>query len=384
MNEIVVRRFEERDREGFNRIRSMTYRGGNPVLEHENLLPDDCIGFVADREGALPGAFTAIDMTATRGATTFECAGICAVGVLPEERRSGVGSAMMTGGLRLLKDEGYHLASLYAYRESYYRHFGYECCGRTYNISCPLDRLPKINSPLGVRQLAPPEFEQIRPCYGEFARRYSGMNSRAHERFWPKCDAEPPTVYVAGDPIQAYVIVRMDPTFWIEQPIREFAWTSMEGYRACLELFRGFAINKNSIRWSEPGDSPFLVQYVDQGMDVKAERPAMYRVLDVRACLESLPSEVDGSFILQVDDREMPENIGPWRVECFGGRVEVAKTSDVPDVEMDVKQFAQALLGEPSLADLLRMGLATPGRTAAVQIALSLLPPSPTYCLDHF
>jgi predicted acetyltransferase len=384
MSDIVVRRFEEGDREGFNRIRSMTYRGGKPVLDHENLLPDDCIGYVAVRDDFIPGAYTAIDMTATRGETTFECAGVCAVGVLPEERRSGVGSVLMTEGLRLMKEEGYQLASLYAYRESYYRKFGYECCGSSYEILCPLDRLPKVKPTLPIRQLSPDEFALLRPCYTSFAHRYSGMNTRAHERFWPKADAEPPTVYVAGDPIEAYVVARLDPTFWNEQPIRELVWNTIEGYEACLSLFYGYAINKSAVRWTEPGDSPFMAAHLDQGVEVKAGKNIMFRVLDVRACLEALPSPRDGEFVLKVDDLQLPENAGPWLVECCGGRVSVSPASGLPDLQMNVKQFAQALLGEPSLADLLRIGLVEVGRPVAVEMAAALLKPNPTTCVDSF
>jgi predicted acetyltransferase len=384
MSEIVVRRFEEGDREGFNRIRSMTYRGGKAVLDHENLLPDDCIGYVADQDGLIPGAFTAIDMTATRGEATFECAGVCAVGVLPEERRSGVGGVMMTEGLRLMKDEGYQLASLYAYRESYYRKFGYECCGSSYEISCPLDRLPKVKSSLPIKQLSPAEFELIRPCYGAFAHRYSGMNTRAHERFWPKADGDSPTVYVAGDPVEAYVVVRLDPTFWNDQPIREFVWNTIEGYEACLSLFYGYAINKSAVRWTEPGDSPFMAAHLDQGVDVKAGKQIMFRVLDVQACLEALPCAQEGEFVLKVDDRQMPENVGPWRVECRAGHVSVSRVTSDPQVELNVKQFAQALFGEPSLADLLRTGLARADRSPAVETAKALLSPFPTTCVDSF
>jgi predicted acetyltransferase len=386
MAEIAVRSFEERDREGFNRVRSMAYRDGKSVPPHEDLLSaPDCRGFVGELDGHVAGAFTVLDMTATRGAATLRCAGVCAVGVPPHERRAGVGGTMMTRGLFLLKDQGYQLASLYAYREHYYRKFGYECCGRSFEIECPLDRLPRTRSSLTLRQLKLDEFGAIRPLYKTFAHRYSGMNTREHERFWTNPDAEPPfTIYVAGDPIEAFAVVRLDSAFWNEQKFREIAWTSPAGYDALMELFCGIAINKTSLRWCEPSDSPFIALYVDRGIEVKLDRPVMYRVLDVPGALRALCPAGAGVFSLALRDDLMPENVGPWRVAFGPAGVEVEPTDSEPDVEMDVHQFAQALLGEPSLADLLRLGLARGRSVQGVGAALALLPPSPTSCVESF
>lgn len=385
MPNLVVRPFEERDRAGFNRVRSMTYRGGKPVLEHENLLISDCKGFVGEFEGRIAGAFTVLDMTATRGPAALRCGGVCAVGVPPEERRAGVGGAMMTRGLHLMKEAGYVLASLYAYRETYYRKFGYECCGRAFHISCPLDRLPKTRSSLSVRQLSPGEYGEIRPCYERFAHRYSGMNTREHPRFWPSTEADPPeTVYVAGNPVEAYAVMKLDSTFWNEQRILETVWLSPAGYDALMELFRGIAINKTSVRWTEPSDSPMTAIYMDYGIEVKLRRPVMYRVLDVPGALKGLRPSGAGSFTLKVRDELMPENLGPWRVEYGPGVVSVEQAGGEPDWEMDVRQFAQALLGEPSLADLLRLGLAASSPGAGADACLRLLPPSPTTCVESF
>ena len=47
---------------------------------------------------------------------------------------------------------------------------------------------------------------------------------------------------------------------------------------------------------------------------------------------------------------------------------------------MDVRPFAQAFMGEPSLADLVRLGEVEGDATVLER----LLPPSPTICGDFF
>jgi predicted acetyltransferase len=248
-----------------------------------------------------------------------------------------------------------------------------------------MDQLPKVRSSLQIAQLPPERFESIRPVYREFAHRHSGMNTREHERFWPDARAEQPwTVYVAGDPIEAYVVVRLDSAFWVEQRVRELIWLTPAGYDAMLELFRGIAINQAAVRWDEPSNSPLAAAYMDYGVELKLCKPVMYRVLDVRSALEALRPNGSGAFRLGLDDALMPDNVGPWLVEYADGAVSVQRDAGPADLEMDVRRFAQALLGAPSLGDLLCLGYASARTPEGADAALRLLPPSHTTCLESF
>ena len=51
---------------------------------------------------------------------------------------------------------------------------------------------------------------------------------------------------------------------------------------------------------------------------------------------------------------------------------------------MDIHQYTQAWLGEPSLADLLDHGFVLSSNTEAAQAATALLPPQTTYSLEYF
>ena len=51
---------------------------------------------------------------------------------------------------------------------------------------------------------------------------------------------------------------------------------------------------------------------------------------------------------------------------------------------MDIHQYTQAWLGEPSLADLLDHSFVSSSSTEAAQAATALLPPKTTYSLEYF
>lgn len=379
----IVRRFEPRDREGFARVRSLTYRGGEAVDPTEDLLKDDCRGYVAEMNGQIVGAYTALDMTCNVDGTHLPCAGVAAVAVNPELRKSGVGSELLTQGLRLMKEDGFAFASLYAFRETYYRRFGYEVCGGRFLITVPGHRLPKVDSDLPVRLASDDELPGlIEPIYRKFARRWNGMNERTPRMWWRTLGGDTRfKVYVMGDPAEAYAVVRLRFDFWEAQEVKEVAWASERGYRAILGLFSRLGINKSEVAWNEPTASPFLATYMDQGITVTNQRFVMYRALDPVRILNAKKPNGGGEIRLNLTDGWLPENNLDLDVSFSpeGLEVEARPRSRTPKLALPICRFTQVALGEPSYASLAANGIVPESEDAE-----RLFAPRAVFCADAF
>lgn len=381
MPTIVVRPFEERDREAFFHVRAMTYNDGRPVAPEDQVFKTTR-GFVGEVDGQVAGVYSVLDFTCTRGDAAMKDAAVAGVAVLPEYRRSGVGSAMMAWSIRNFREDGFPMASLYAFRESYYRRFGYEACGSRIKITVPNSRYPDLTASLPVRRMTSADLEALKPAYQAFASRHSGMNLRT-DAHWGRLLGPDTAIYAAGDPVEAYLVINHQWQFWQGQTASELVWSSQRGYESILATLAGIGINKSSIEWYEPSDGPFLARFLDQGVKAEIERLVMYRVCDVPAALRSLKPSESGEFSLEVDDPLVPENRGPWRVRFSPSGVEVEKTAQA-DLQMSPQTLVQALLGQPSLEDLARNGLICPANRGALGQAAKLLPPLPVYCTDFF
>jgi predicted acetyltransferase len=381
MPRITVRPYEDRDREAFFHVRAMTYNNGRPIPPEDQVFKTTR-GYVGEVDDKIVGVFSVLDFTCTRGPITVRDAAVAGVAVLPEYRMTGVGAAMMRDALHLFRAEGVPMASLYAFRESYYRQFGYEVCGSRVKITVPNSRYPKVTPELSVCRASHAEASMLRPCYETFSLSRSGMNLRT-DAHWSRVLGDDIAIYVAGDPVEAYLLINHQWQFWEGQAAAEFVWSTMRGYDSILSVLKGIGINKSAIEWYEPSDGPYIVRYMDQGVKANIERLVMYRVIDVPACLTALKPDTTGSFKIRIHDDLIPENSGPWEVNYSPNGVRVTKT-DSADIELDIRQFAQALLGEPSLADLLRLGLVKSTNQDAVKAAQALMPPMPTYCSDFF
>lgn len=381
---LVVRPCDAADREGLFHVWSMTYNGGKPYDPGEQVFKHSD-GFVAELDGKIVGGFGVMPMTATRGPAILNSAGVLAVAVLPYVRQTGVGKEMMRAVLRIYRDRGYELAALYAFRESYYRGVGYEVAGARYKIQVEAARLPRFNMSLPGRERGMDSVDAIRDCYKTFAHRRSGLNLRGHKQ-WDRIlnpDSHR-TLYTVGEPVEAYAVVQHSPDFWADQRIEELVWTTRRGYESILAVMSGIAINKSKLEWFEPTDSPYRAAYQSLGGKVVALEPqTMFRVVNVAKALEGLKPTSTGEFTIEVIDDTLPENQGPWRVAFSPEGVEVTRT-DEADLSIDVRQFAQAFLGEPSLQELLINDLVIVREPYAIASATSLLTPSNTVCLEFF
>jgi predicted acetyltransferase len=384
MPEILVRPCLEQDLDAYFAIRSLTYNDGLPIPEERRTsrFGERYLALLDDQPA---GIFTALPMNATRGEALLPCAGVAGVAVLPDMRRGGVGESTMTWACRHFRESGTPLSSLYAYREPFYSRVGYATVGKKLRFTVPTHRLPNVASDLPVRRLTPEDWRELLPCYAAFGHQRSGTHVRS-ELMWSRVlqENKPLTIYAAGDPVQGYIAVSHQTAFWVDQWLSEVAWSTAEGYRAVLGIMRQLGINKTSMSWFEPSDSPFYAQYLDQGIEVKVTGPVMFRVCDVPKALESLKPIGAGRFTLGVWDRQIPENEGPWQVEWADGRVDVRPFAGAPEVVARIGAFSQAFMGEPNLADLARQGAIEVRSPEVLASALSLLPPLPVFCGDTF
>jgi len=377
---IVVRPYEAAD-EGYWEVRSLTYGNGRMTPPEERVVRL-ARPFVADVHGSIQGTYVVLDMTCSCRGALLPCGGVAGVAVHPAERGSGVGSAMMRQAIRDMREQNIPIASLYPFREWYYRKFGYEVCGKRLEITCPAHRMPHVDSDLPMRCIRSSQYAEIDACHRAFVMARSGGTVR-DEGLWTRIVSERNVIYAAGEPCEGYAIVQHAWEFFEAQTVQEIGWSTLRGYRAILGLMHRLSINKTSVTWHEPSDSPFVAAYLDQGVRVESRRPVMYRVTDVPAALALVKTEATGAFTFSVADDLIPENRGPWLASYSPTGVTLSKAATA-DLEFTVQTFTQALLGDPSLRDLVRNGLVEPRSEAALKAAEALLPACPVLCLDPF
>jgi len=80
---------------------------------------------VGELDGRVVASLVLYGLTAFVRGQKVPVTGVGSVAVSPEHRRRGVAEALMRAALRELRQQGKAFSMLYAFRESFYRKFGY-------------------------------------------------------------------------------------------------------------------------------------------------------------------------------------------------------------------------------------------------------------------
>lgn len=382
-NRIVKRPSEPWEWNGFWTAAETVYNNGDPIPEDRKRVVSDAFVIIEDGE-VIGRARGEVFDNFVRG-VLMPCSAVAGVAVPSHFRRGGVGTELMAGLVRDLYDHLVPISTLYAFREPFYGKNGYAAAGRRIEVSVPADRFPKGADGLTIRRLRPSDWHLLNPVYEAFARRYSGMFSRNEER-WQRVLAENRelTIYGFGDPLEAYIVVSHRTDFWSKDHMSEFVWSTPQGYDNGLGFLRSLSINKTGLSWYEPGDSPFLAHYVDQGVGFQIVRHLSVRVVHVEEFFRRLdPTTIpDCRVTLSVDDPSIPANAMPIEVMVNDGHLTVTPVEQA-DLRIPIALFSQIAFGEPSATELIAVGRIT-GSLSALDALQKLLPPYRTYCADFF
>lgn len=362
------------------RLLSSVYANGDPVTELPELDAHTRV-FLGRVEGKDRFVAKVLDFATMRGSYgPMRTAGIAAVGVDPCARGEGIGLACLSELLRRLASEGYLLSSLWPFRESFYRKLGFTPCGWHWKITAPTNRIPFFDSPLEASEIDPSEFEQLRPCHEAWIRSFSGSPARSDGQWKKRFGKLTPRVFVfRGDAgIEAYLWAR-SAEFWGQLVVGELAYSTPVGYRSALAMIRSLCANQSSATWSEPPDSPFLAQFLDQGVKAERHRESMMRVLDVPGCLAVLPSAAP--YSMQVHDPLLERNRSAWMIEP-GTKGSLVRPSDQGEFEIRIDQLSSAVMGSPSMDELVRHGAIS--RCEASARAASHLASNQVFLADFF
>lgn len=364
------------DMADLDKVQSWVYNGRAPG--EPNPEPRGNPAYLVRSEGRPLAAADLIEYEFLVRGVPMKAGGVGGVATLVEARRSGAASRLMEGMIREMREDSRLLACLYAYRETYYRRFGYEQCGWRWLINCPTHRLPKTALDLPVRQVDPQEAPAVLDaCYREFISRQSGACLRTPQQWLDRLGRTPGAIYTVGDPVEGYFWGDLSG-FWVDTTLGEFAWTTPRAYAALMAVLGGACANKNSVSWCEPPRSAALAHFSDQGIEAKRNRATMYRVVNVPAALAALAPPA-APYTLEVLDPLVPENQGPWQVGPGG-----VERADSAGIRLTIQSFSQAFMGDPSLADLAALGAVEILDPQSLHNATQHLGPESVVCMEFF
>ncbi len=284
-----------------------------------------------------------------------------AVATIPDARCKGCAGAMMAQCVRVLRDEGVWLSSLWPFSYPYYRKFGWEIGAETRSYSAPGDVLVELGDAGNARAALEADLPEVRSVYDDWAKGYNCLTQRDDvwwERVIPiRLLAEPNLVVHETDGL-----IDGCATYKVDSE-KKFVYVSEivfanAAHRRDMLAWLGGVDSEGSVSFGAPLDDLFLQEIANPRQISASVSPSFqFRVTDPPRAMEALAVDesVSGRVSFAISDPVFEEG---WRfgIEAGDGTVSLTRPDPKRTLETDVATFARLYSGYLTAFDAWELG----------------------------
>ena len=380
-----------------------------PARYRENVLSrfefDRSLAAVDPELNTLVGTAGAFSFQFTVPGGTLPAAGVTWVSVLPSHRRRGVLRSLMLRQLADIRDRGEPFAVLWASEAGIYGRYGY---GRaSWHLAFTARRgegalmrqaLDSAAGKLRLRLISPSAARaELATVYDTVLQSRPGFFAR-NELWWDRLLNDPEDQRNGASPLRCllaeddsgprgYAVYAglsrwEDETFLPDSTltVRELMAADPAASAALWGDLLSRDLTVDFRAQLRPVDDPLLFQLADP----RRVRPVLadglwVRLVDVPSALAGRRYSAPVDVVIEVRDRDLPDNAGRWRLStepagvgagglgAGGLSASCQRTSDPADVTLGIAELGAAYLGGTPLGTLATAGLVTELRPGAVR-----------------
>ena len=337
--------------------------------------------------------------------------GVSALASAPETRRTGLVRELTSGYLERLREAGVRLSLLYPFKYAFYERLGWSLAAQRVELKVPPAEFAAYGRRVGrVRQLLYGEKGSLQPQGGEtlesvitiLERIYApeavhfNLTARRTADHWRHfvLDVHEGRRFVfaweddSGE-VQGYFVARV-PTDQDLAPmtVREIFARTPDGWRGLFHFLSCHDSQSKHVIMAPPAGSPLLDLFGNPRIEESKVSPGvMARIVDVEGFLEARgtpggeagEATLQGSCVIRVRDELAPWNDGTFVVSCAGRTVKVEQAGKEPDLDIGIGILSRVAVGARSLADALKLGLATGRSGRGLDFAQRFFPAAPVW-----
>lgn len=310
-------------------------------------------------EGQMMSTFSVTDFQIQFDGTPCRMAAVGGVATLPQYRRRGGVRACFQAALPELYEDGYLFSYLYPFSTEYYRKFGYESCVQTLLTTVDLQLLQPqpVTGSIHLAEGSNPMEAHIRTIDKIWESRFNMMVVHADQDydFLNQCDPaasqEFTYVYLSGDgtPKAYTTFVKTDQRDGRNLVCTWFCFTDKEGFHGLMNLFKSLSADHKYVKFVLPNIP--AMQYLCPEWSLGAihwtlQPAGMVRVINVQSVLEQARYQGSGRAVLEIRDRQIPQNNRRFAVTFENGNASsVVPDQGCADAVLDIAAFSALMAG---------------------------------------
>jgi predicted acetyltransferase len=290
------------------------------------------------------------------GGVRVPMAAITAVGVAPDWRGAGVGTALLRRTLEDLRAAGIPLGALYPSSLRFYRRAGFERAGQRLTYELPLEAIDVDERSLDLVPFDAAQYDQVHRVYQQHALRAPGNLDRPdwmwQRRLEPRDKQTFRFLVKNSTGSEGYVVFtqagRSDPL-----AITDVCVLTPGAGRRILGLLAGYRSVIEHVTWSGGPLDP-LVYLLGEQLTAGARNKVkiirsldwMLRIVDVAGALAArgYPPGLSAELHLDIADALLPDNAGRWVLAVSDGRGQL-RPGGTGRIRLDVRDLAAIYTG---------------------------------------
>jgi predicted acetyltransferase len=407
-DQYVIRPISDDEYAAFRRVHDHSFNSGPaPAARWPRLRRQ----FEAERSLAAfdPGLPAGVGLVGTTGVYSFQMAvpgavfpvaGVTAVSVLPTHRRRGILRSLMSRQIADIAARGEEpIAALWASETPLYGRYGYGRASSNASFRFgrgegALSALAPVDPGLTLRLAEPGEAAaDLAKVYDTVLSGQPGFFTR-DEDWWERVLDDPADerrgasplrcVLATGDDgVRGYSLYRSTAR-WEEGTVLPDGaidvWELIAADPAASAALWRDLLSRDLVTSVtadlRPADDPLLYQLHDlRRARVRVVDNLWVRIIDLPGALARRAYSSPVDVVLDVTDELLPANAGRWRLRAGGhGGGDCARTDELADIALDVRELGAAYLGGTRLAALAAAGLVgqlRPGAVGSLSTAMS-------------
>ena len=308
-----------------------------------------------------------IEMGQWFGGACVPLAGVTAVGVAPDARGGGIGSALLRHTLEELRARGLPLSALYPATLPVYQRAGYERAGVRLTYELPIHAIDTVERGLDLIPIATGDYDEVYRLYEARARLTAGNLARPAWLWQRKLEPKDQPVFrylVARDgQAEGYVVFTQGSRTEPVTVLDACTLTPAAG-RRLLTLFAGYRSTVEHLVWSGGPLDPFIYLLREQlagglrtHVTITRAFDWMLRLVDVPAALQArgYPPGPRADLHLDVRDDLLPTNSGPIVLTVEDGHGQV-RPGGAGHLRLGVRELAAIYTGFMAPAEVRALG----------------------------
>jgi len=343
----------------------------------------------ARADGKLVGGLGVVPMGQWFGGNAVPMLGIAGVAVAPEARGHGVALSLMRETLSEARAQGIALSTLYPATLTLYRLAGYELAGARFRFTARLKDLPTAGRDQKVRPIGDADRDAVEKAYATFARTRAGALERG-PYIWqrvrePRQGAARGFLVPGPDGVEGYLYATQRPiaSGGYDLVLSDFVVLTAPAARSLLGFLADHRSTADTVVWHGGFPEPLFLEQPEITTKVELREHFMLRIVHAeKALLARGYSPQNAELELELDDAELPENSGRYRLVVRDGRADVSRGGN-GKVRLGARALAVMYSGFLRASDLARSGRVT-GDSASIQTLDALFAGPPPALGDFF